>query len=220
MFSKDTSVLIVAGVGNNGGDGIVLARQLHGDYDVRLYLPFGVKSSMAEIQLKRARNLGVKEVDTLEDAEVIVDAILGARLNKPLNENIEYLIHQLNSFKGHKIACDIPTGVSQNGLMPIAFMADITLTMGARIEALYLDESKDAVGEIACVDLGISSMFYGGQSQTCILEESDLKLPSRTRQNSHKGSFGHAAVFSRGAQGSFPVWQQPVWSRAYDTCST
>jgi len=201
-FPKDTSILIVAGVGNNGGDGIVLARQLHGDYDVRLHLPFGVKSAMAEVQIKRARNLGVKEVDTLEDAEVIIDAMLGAGLNKPLNENIEHLIHQLNSFKGHKMACDIPTGVSQNGLMPIAFMADITLTMGARIEALYLDENKDAVGEIECVDLGISSMFYGGQSQTCVLEESDLKLPSRTRQNSHKGSFGHAAVFCGEKEGA------------------
>jgi NAD(P)H-hydrate repair Nnr-like enzyme with NAD(P)H-hydrate epimerase domain len=69
---------------------------------------------MAVTQLERARKLGVKEVDTLADAQIVVDAMIGAGLNKPLNENIEHLVHQLNSFKGFKIACDIPTGVSKN----------------------------------------------------------------------------------------------------------
>jgi len=52
------------------------------------------------------------------------------------------------------------------------------------------------------VDLGISALFYEGESQTCLLEESDLKLPSRMRQNSHKGSFGHAALFCGEKEGA------------------
>ena len=201
-FPKDTSVLIVAGVGNNGADGMVLARQLHGDYNVKLCVPFDVKSDMAKIQLDRAKHLGIKVSVTLEDADVIVDALLGAGLNKPLNESMEHIVHQLNAFKGYKIACDVPTGVGEHGLMPIAFMADVTVAMGARTEALYLDENKDAVGDIQCVDLGLSALFYGGQSQVCLLEEADVKLPSRTRQNSHKGSFGHAAVFCGEKEGA------------------
>jgi NAD(P)H-hydrate repair Nnr-like enzyme with NAD(P)H-hydrate epimerase domain len=51
-FEPNSSVLIVSGVGNNGADGIVLARGLCGDYDVKLYVPFGVKSDMAKLQLK------------------------------------------------------------------------------------------------------------------------------------------------------------------------
>jgi len=74
--------------------------------------------------------------------------------------------------------------------------------MGARTEALYLDENKDAVGEIHCVNLGVSALFYGGQSQVCVLEEKDVKLPSRTKQNRHKGSFGHAAVFCGEKEGA------------------
>jgi len=201
-FPKDTPVLIVAGKGNNGADGIVLARQLYGDYDVRLHIPLNVKSAMVKVQLDRALRLGIKVVHAVEDASVIVDAILGAGLNKPLNETLEHLVHQLNSFKGYKIACDIPTGVGENGLMPVAFMADVTLTMGARKEALYLDENKDAVGEVHCVDLGVSALIYEGESHTCVLEESDLKLPSRSRRNSHKGSFGHAAVFCGEKEGA------------------
>ena len=42
-FEKNASILIVSGVGNNGADGIVLARQLHGEYDVKLVLPFGIQ---------------------------------------------------------------------------------------------------------------------------------------------------------------------------------
>ena len=201
-FPQDTTVLIVAGVGNNGADGIVLARQLHGDYDVKLCVPFAVKSDMAKVQLERATHLGITPVVDMEEAEVIVDALFGGGLNKPLNENTEHIVHQLNALKGHKIACDIPTGVGEHGLMPVAFMADVTVTMGARIEALYLDENKDAVGDIHCVDLGISALFYGGQSQVCLLEEKDVKLPSRTKQNSHKGSFGHAAVFCGEKEGA------------------
>ena len=201
-FPHDTSVLIVAGVGNNGADGIVLARQLYGDYDVKLCVPFTVKSNMAKVQLERAMRLGIVPGVDIEEAEVVVDALFGGGLNKPLNENTEHIIHQLNALKGYKIACDVPTGVGEHGLMPIAFMADITMTMGARTEALYLDENKDAVGDIQCIDLGISALFYGGQSQVCLLEEEDLKLPSRTKQNSHKGSFGHAAVFCGEKEGA------------------
>jgi len=201
-FPQDTSVMIIAGTGNNGADGIALGRQLHGDYDIKLYIPFTLHSAIAKVQLERATLLGVKVVDEISHADVVVDALFGAGLNKPLNEETKHIIHQLNSFNGHKIACDIPTGIGEHGLMPVAFMADVTLTMGARTEALYLDENKDAVGEIKCVDLGVSSLFYDGQSQVSVLEESDMKLPSRTRQNSHKGNFGHAAVLCGEKEGA------------------
>jgi len=201
-FAKHSTVLIVSGTGNNGADGTVLARQLHGEYEIRLCLPFGVKSSMAKIQLERAKKLGVPMVDILEDADVIVDALLGAGLNKPLDDDMIHIVQQLNSFKGYKVACDIPTGVSSEGHMPIAFKSDVTVTMGARKEALYLDENKDAVGNIVCVDLGVSSAMYETQVQSYVLEKSDLKLPSRTKQNSHKGNFGHAAIFCGEKEGA------------------
>jgi hydroxyethylthiazole kinase-like uncharacterized protein yjeF len=201
-FAQNSTVLIVSGMGNNGADGTVLARQLHGDYEVRLHLPLDVNFEMAKLQLERAKKLGVHIVDILEDADVIVDALLGAGLNKPLDDDMIHTVQQINSFTGYKIACDIPSGVSSEGLMPIAFKADVTVTMGARKEALYLDENKDTVGEIVCVDLGVGSTMYETKSQTYVLEESDSKLPSRTKQNSHKGNFGHAAIFCGEKEGA------------------
>jgi hydroxyethylthiazole kinase-like uncharacterized protein yjeF len=202
-FEKGSSVLIVSGVGNNGADGIVLARQLHGAYVVRLVVPFGVKSEMAKLQLQRAEALGVNIVKELYDSDVIVDALFGAGLSREIDKETQYILHQLASFKGHKIACDLPTGVGEDGnLMPMAFRADVTITMGAYKEALYLDESKDAIGEIIRVDLGVSSSKYEQESKHFVLEESDLKLPTRIKRNSHKGDFGHAAVFCGEKEGA------------------
>jgi len=202
-FPQDTSVLIAAGTGNNGADGIALARQLHGDYDVKLYIPFTLHSAMAKVQLERATFLGVRVVDDISHADVVVDALFGAGLNRNIDENTEHILHQLNAINAHKIACDIPTGVGETGaLMPMAFHANVTLTMGAHKEALFLDACKDIVGEVLRVDLGVSSLFYGGESQTFLLEASDLKLPSRTQQSTHKGNFGHAAVLCGEKEGA------------------
>ena len=202
-FIKGASVLIVAGMGNNGADGIVLARQLHGMYDVKLVLPFGVKSEMAKLQLQRAEALGVTIVKEFYDSEVIVDALFGAGLNRELNKETQYIVHKLNVMQGHKIACDIPTGVGENGtLLPMAFKADVTITMGAYKEALYLDEAKDYMGEIHRVNLGVSAQSYEQETYCFVLEEGDLKLPTRENQNSHKGNFGHAAVFCGEKEGA------------------
>jgi len=142
-------------------------------------------------------------VKELEESDVIVDAVFGAGLNRDIDQETQKILHKLNSFKGFKIACDIPTGVGDNGLlMPMAFHADITITMGALKESLYVDESKDVLGEIICVDLGISRKLYEKESNTFVLESSDLKLPSRTALSTHKGNFGHAAVFSGEKEGA------------------
>ena len=202
-FGKGASVLVVCGPGNNGGDGLVLARQLHGDYRVRVLLPMGAKSPMARQQLTRAEKIGVAFCDEVEDADVIVDALFGAGLNRLLDEATQQLLHRLNALKGFKLACDVPTGVGSDGrLMPFAFDAEMTVTMGALKEALYLDEAKDVVGEIVCADLGVSRQQYETGSSTYLLDLEDLTLPSRTQADAHKGTFGHAAIFCGEKEGA------------------
>ena len=196
-FKKNSSVFIVCGVGNNGADGIVLARHLQNSYDVKLYLPFGVRSVMAEIQLQRAENLEIEFVDEVEDADVIVDAIFGAGLSRELDEKTRKLIVKLEKLDGFKIACDVPTGIDVDGNpLPMALFTDVTITMGALKECLYSDMAKDYVGEIICVDLGLSHAKYteGFETNIMLLDASDMKLPSRKKANRHKGNFGHLAV--------------------------
>jgi len=202
-FAEGSSVFIACGVGNNGADGIVLARQLHSAYDVFMYLPFGAKSPMAQLQLERAKRLGIVPCDEVKDADVIVDALFGAGLNRELDGATQKLLHRLNALSGFKLACDVPTGVGSDGrLMPFAFEAEVTVTMGALKEGMYLDEAKDAVGEILCADLGVSREKYEDESSVFVLEASDLKLPSRIQKSTHKGSFGHAALFCGEKEGA------------------
>ena len=78
-----------------------------------------------------------------------------------LDKETQYILHQLNVMNGYKIACDMPTGVGEHGnLMPMAFQADVTITMGAYKEALYLDEAKDALYSAAlCFDKTLNGMY-------------------------------------------------------------
>ncbi|WP_292663015.1 NAD(P)H-hydrate dehydratase, partial [Nitratifractor sp.] len=196
-FAAGASILIAAGPGNNGADGITLARLLQGRYDVRLYLPLGAKSSMAKVQLERTRKVGVSESDAIGEADVVVDALFGAGLSRPLSEEIAQTVEAMNALEGFKLACDIPTGLDERGWpSPTAFRAEMTVTMGALKEALYLDAAKEYVGEIRCVDLGVERSLYEEESRSFLLEKEDFLPPLRARRPAaHKGSFGHAAVF-------------------------
>jgi ADP-dependent NAD(P)H-hydrate dehydratase / NAD(P)H-hydrate epimerase len=189
------SILIVCGSGNNGADGITLARLLHTKFDVKLYLFSDPKSEMAKLQLQRAQALGVNIVDEFSNRDIIVDCLFGTGLNKPLTQNYVNLINTLNSYDSIKIACDIPSGINNLGQVDsIAFEADVTITMGALKTSLFTDIAKDYVGKIVVADLGIQRNLYEIESNKYLLDESDMNLPFRNKKNSHKGSFGHLNV--------------------------
>jgi len=189
-------VLIVAGPGNNGADGITLARLLHRDFHVSLYIPYGVKSAMAKLQLERLLRLGLEPVETLpSQSDIVVDALFGAGFSKALNQEGVELIERLNTMQAYKIACDIPTGIDPNGNPnPIAFYADRTMTMGALKKALFADHAKPYVGTIDVVDLGVSRTLYEDETDTFVLDYADFTPPLRTNPASHKGHFGHLCV--------------------------
>ena len=191
------SILIVCGSGNNGADGITLARLLHTKFNVKLFLASSPKSPISELQLKRVEALGLEIVDALSPADIIVDCLFGTGLNKPLNEDSINIINTLNSYDSIKIACDIPSGINNIGQVEsIAFEADITITMGALKTSLFTDVSKDYVGEIIVANLGVQRNIYEIESNKYLLEKSDMKLPFRDKKNSHKGNFGHLNVIA------------------------
>jgi len=188
-------VNIVAGPGNNGADGVTLARILLGDYHVNLYLPMGAKSYMCKLQLERYKAVGGRVGNEYKTCDCLVDAIFGSGLKRDLDGGSVSLIKKMNKIKAFKIACDIPTGIDENGnLRPVAFKADLTVTMGAEKIALYSDFAKDYVGKIVRADLGVSFTKYINKCCYYILEEDDLTTPVRNRQNSHKRTYGHLGV--------------------------
>ncbi|QKF80841.1 NAD(P)H-hydrate dehydratase [Halarcobacter ebronensis] len=196
-FKKGSSVLIVCGSGNNGADGIALARLLYKKYEVKLYIAFELKSKMAKLQLQRAELLGLKTVDELSSCDVVVDCLFGTGLNKDLDRVSQELIENLNGFDSFKIACDIPSGINPKGeITTTAFFADLTVTMGALKQALYSDMAKDYIGEVKVANLGVQREVYEIQTNVFLLDKGDLKLPLRDKKDAHKGSFGHLNVIA------------------------
>ncbi len=195
--------LFICGVGNNGADGMVAARVLHGAYDVKLYLPCTPKSALAKLQLKRAKKVGVEVVSTLMDADVYVDALFGAGLNRALDEEMCQLIESLNTKVGYKIACDMPSGVVNDlALCKAVFHADETICMGALKLVLLSDPLKDCVGKIRVAHLGVTHKMYCVSSPYHLLQKRDLVLPFRQKKNSNKGSFGHVAILQGSKTGA------------------
>lgn len=195
IFEENKSVLIVCGTGNNGADGLALARLLHKKFDVSLYLASEPKSSMAKLQYKRVKTLNIKEVNELFEADIVVDCLFGTGLNKPLSEKYLNLIDTLNSYNSFKIACDIPSGINHFGqINNSTFEADVTITMGALKTSLFSDLAKDYIGEIIVSNLGVQREIYEIQTNKFLLDESDMNLPFRNKKNSHKGSYGHLNV--------------------------
>ncbi len=196
-------VTILAGPGNNGGDGIALARMLAKERDLSLVLPYGAKSAMAKLQLERAKKAGVCVSAEPAEADVIVDALFGTGLDRDLDEKILALIDWANSQNAYRIACDIPTGIDLHGAVSqTAFTADITVTMGALKHSLFSDTAKDYTGEIVVANLGVSDALYENESDMFLLETEDLKLPIRSKKSAHKGDFGHLAVIAGRKKGA------------------
>jgi len=194
-YPKNSKIFIVAGSGNNGGDVIALARMLHSQYDVKLLTPFGVKSEMAKLQLKRFLAIGGNLVTGCYESDIYVDGLYGSGLNRELSLDAQKIIHSLNKKNGIKIACDIPSGIDKNGnISSIAFKADKTISMGAWKLSMLSDEAKDYIGEVKIAELGVNSEIYETKTNYFLLQKEDLSLPFRNRQNSHKGSYGHLEV--------------------------
>ncbi|MCT7538891.1 NAD(P)H-hydrate dehydratase [Aliarcobacter cryaerophilus] len=196
-FKKNSSILIVCGSGNNGADGISLARLLQKKFEVSLYLMNEPKTEIGKLQLKRAKSINVNFVNKIFQADVVVDCLFGTGLNKELDEDSVSLINSLNNLNSFKIACDIPSGINSLGqITQTAFKADITITMGALKTALLTDIAKDFVGKIKVANLGLPEDIFQIETNKYLLQKSDLKLPLRDIKNSHKGTFGHVNIVS------------------------
>lgn len=196
-FSKKSSVVIACGSGNNGADGLALARLLHGDYNVQIFYVKPPKSPMASLQLQRSHVIGVDSTIELNECDVLVDALYGTGFSREFDCEENVVMQTINKLSAYKIACDIPSGIKQNGQCDKnTFIADITLTMGALKKSMFSDTAKDFVGKIRVINLGLTRSIYETESDWNLLDMTDLQLPYRHLKNTHKGSFGHLAILS------------------------
>lgn len=206
--AAEENVLIATGSGNNGGDGWALARRIcAAGKKLTVLEALEAKSEACLLQKERALKCGVNVVNA-RDAEnflnengngfgCVVDCVFGSGFHGEFADEIKCLMKKLNALECKKIACDIPSGLDSYGnAAEDFFAADTTVTMGALKLALFSSTAKDACGKIVVAGLGVSRSLFekGAEASAMLLEESDLTLPHRKKQNVNKGTFGHTAI--------------------------
>lgn len=213
VSAPNALIIIVCGRGDNGADGFALARRLSAKYNIKVFAPESLanrtQSDLNALQRERFEAVGGKFIDKLFSCDMIVDCLFGSGFSGEIDSQMGDLIAQMNAVGRLKIACDISSGLLATNAKSIEsksdfgiFKADITIAMGALKSAYFSDFAKDFVGEIALANLGISRANYESDSNIKLLEISDLKLPQRFAQNTHKGRFGHSCVIAGEKEGA------------------
>jgi len=207
-FPEARRAIVVCGPGNNGGDGLAVARQLlcRGfDAEAALVATKGSLKGDAAAQVRLARSFGVRIHDCgtgTEDrllelfagADVIVDALFGTGLDRPLTGRWARAVRAINRAGVPVVAVDIPSGLqgASAGVPEDAVVASVTVTFAAPKIAHVLPPACWRCGEIAVADIGIPPWVVARVAGLALLEAADVRgwLPQRL-PDSHKGRFGH-----------------------------
>lgn len=206
-------ILVLIGPGNNGGDGLVVARHLH-DWgaEVHLYLPKQRADSDINYQLTRQRDIhtmvaGPDGFDTLDSllpqVELVIDALFGTGRLRPIDGDFRQVLLKVGEAKKSQanlqiIALDLPSGLdSDNGSVDNACIrADVTITLACPKQGLFAFPGATNVGELIVADIGIpSSLAEDISVELTTPEEIVLLLPERP-PDANKGTFGSVLVAS------------------------
>ena len=197
-------VIVLCGPGNNGGDGFVVARQLaeaSWPVDVALLADAADYGGDAAAMLSKwqGRTLPMAQVD-LAQYELIIDAIFGAGLSRPLSGIAFQLAHKLDEAGGPIVAIDIPSGVvgdtGENG--GCCFRADLTITFHCLKPAHVLEPGRSLCGDIVLADIGIPAGWVDGIAAEAELNAPSLwpRLPHSDPGHIHKHQKGRLCVVS------------------------
>lgn len=198
------SVFIMAGTGNNGGDGLALARLLCEEgMEVRVCV-IGDESRATE-QWKLERRIlsayPVSFISNLDDSEynVYVDAIFGVGLKRPVEGDYAKLINACNERDGIKLAVDVPSGISSDDgrVLGCAFKADITVTFAFAKRGLFMSPGCSYAGKVVVAPVGITELGFEGDMPEMFYYDEPLQelLPKRDRSG-NKGTFGKVLLIA------------------------
>lgn len=215
-FESNKHVLILCGLGNNGGDGFVLAKcLLESDFEVSVFItgPDRLLKGDAKKHYEILEHLNPDIIYTdsfilKQNFDIIVDAVYGIGFRGVFDSFHLELFKQINLKKAAKIAVDIPSGLNgQNGnAVENAFIANNTVTFGAGKYGLYLNEGPNYAGDIIIKDIGLDDKLIDKEKN--VANYTDLEFiqnyfPNRN-PTGYKHHFGKILIIggSTGMSGS------------------
>lgn len=198
------SVMIVSGTGNNGADGLALARMLKEDNWETDIVCIGdvikcTESWKIQKNIVDYYEIEVSSKPAEKEYTVIVDAMFGIGLSRPLSDEYLQIIKWCNNQRGYKLSLDIPSGINADTgeCMGDAFKADATVTFGFWKRGLVFYPGSRYCGEVHCVDIGIPrKMLEENPPELFALNEApETYLPERSRDG-NKGTFGKVLILA------------------------
>jgi ADP-dependent NAD(P)H-hydrate dehydratase / NAD(P)H-hydrate epimerase len=213
-FGRSERIVVFAGPGNNGGDGLALARLLFENrYDAEVhYVKFTDKTSRDwEINRRRLETettvpmnylTGSDQFPVISSGDIIIDAIFGSGLTRPVEGLPGEVIQQINRVDATKISIDIPSGLfgednSKNTSDSIV-KADYTLSLHFPKLSFMFAENSPYVGEWVVLPIGLNNNAIRNTISPYILLGNSDVAPLLKKRNKfdHKGNFGHGLLVS------------------------
>lgn len=210
----DKQVTIVVGPGNNGGDGLVIARLFHlqgGRPEVFMLVAADKLKGDARTNFERLAQLPVPVhylldndtinpiKDPLAKSWLVVDSLFGTGLTRDIAGRFAEVIRAVNEADRPVVAVDIPSGLCSDTGRPlgICIRAELTVTFGLAKTGQVSYPGKTYVGELVIADIGIPSEAVQQLETGCELLDDQIGtfLPLRT-PNAHKGTFGHLLIIA------------------------
>lgn len=203
-FEPSLSVSVLAGPGNNGGDGLAIARLLINEgFDVRVWVMSESGSEDFNINYNRLNaELEVKifDDDTVFDADILIDGLFGSGLTRPPEGRFATAIRAFNRTQGIKIAIDIASGLYCDALSThdAIVRPDYTVSFQVPKLAFMFPEHGEYTGALQVVEIGLDPDYLHRVQSPYHYLIADFIAPimGKRPKSSHKGNYGHGAIFS------------------------
>ncbi len=204
-------IKIFCGIGNNGGDGLVIGRLLleHG-YQVTVYVVNYSDNRSEDFLLNYDR---IKEVSNnwpgaikgeddfheISEKDFIIDAMFGIGLNRPLEKWVGSMVKYINASKAFILAIDMPSGMFANKIpskTQPAIKANVTITFQSPKLIFFLPQAAEYVGDMQVLDIGLDREYLSKAIVNIqLINKPEAQLLYKPRTSfAHKGDFGHALI--------------------------
>ncbi|MFN3404330.1 MAG: NAD(P)H-hydrate dehydratase [Cytophagaceae bacterium] len=207
-YSSERRVIIICGPGNNGGDGLAVARLLHSKkYLVEVYAfedgkkteEFVINEKRLEGKIKIAK-INASNLPVLEDDAVVIDAIFGTGLNRKVEGVFASVINLINNSSLEVVSIDIASGLFADTYNNDSVIVNpkVTATFQLPKFSFFLPQNEKYVGAFEILDIGLDNDFIeNARSDYFYFTYADVKaLVKQRKKFSHKGTYGKALLMA------------------------
>ncbi len=210
LSPKEGEILILAGDGNNGADGLAAARLLiQRNYRVTVFClsdrALEERGELFRLQYEILKEMGACMVTELPSQEyaMVIDGVFGVGLSRPVCGSRARILERVSRWRACKVAIDVPSGLDSNTgkILGVCFQADVTVTFGFLKLGLCLYPGAACAGRIVVKEIGITEASFLNEPPrwTALLGEPARLLPQRPGDG-HKGTFGKVLIAAGNAE--------------------